>query len=242
MYVPIEKYKRNPDKFKTNILNRNKKTWSVKEDCKILIPSRFKNRGLLVIDDVVKVISIYALLDEVGNYTVCNAPCIQEVTPYDIQDTSINDTGYIVLIFKKDTVMIPNTSIVKQEYFIYDLFDEFFIKGNVPWYMDYDDLSLIFLLAKEYAGSNIGANLAAMELITSIIARTPDDRKAYFRTKIGADKKYDKKPEYVPMLSPESSFKNVPPRIIGSYLERGITTSLVHKTTNLEKLDEVLRK
>lgn len=121
--------------------------------------------------------------------------------------------------------------------FLYDLFDEFFIKGNIPWFLDYDDVNDLLLETKKYAGSNIGKNPLAFEILTSIIARDPNDKKQFFR-KLDNTKK---KPTYVGLNNIYYSYTTTGARLVGGYYGPGVTAAVVDKEEEASYIEKILK-
>lgn len=213
----------------------------VKEDITILFPSRFINKHLAYMGDTVNVLAIFAIVDDNGNYAIMNIPSMIELTPSMSNEVDINGAGYISLEFYKGDVFTTNTNLLQQDSFIYDLFDDFFIQGNIPWYLDYEDLSNILVLSQKYAGSRIGNNPLGLEILTSIAARVRTDKTVFYRTLAkdnGAMKK--QKPSYVALQNIYYTFNSTLAKTSGSYFKDGITSALVNKEDKKTKLEEII--
>lgn len=233
----VDKLKRNPERIKTLFEVKGNITM-VKENIVIVFPERYINRGLANIDTQVSVLSCYAILDDYDNYAITNVPIIQTLTPSNIGDAKINDVNYKVLTFNKDTVFIPNNNMVVRATFLYEIFDEFYIKGKIPWYLDYIDVCSVMLKAKDFADSKIGNNPLSFEVFTSIIARTQSDKQTYYRT-IANDK--NKNPTYVGLANPYYSFNNTGAKLIGSRLRTGLNTAIVNPEDKSSPTADILR-
>ena len=210
----------------------------VTEDCYILVPERYVNAGLMVIDETVSLVGIYPIIDSKGRYSVSNIPTRITLTPYTVSDVLVDEQPYKMLNFNKDDAYMEDNRVVRSEALLYNIFNEFFIYGNVPWFMTYEDLSNVYALGKEYADSKIGNNPVVMELLSSVIARDPNDPNVYYR--LVKDKKKTK-PTYVPMLSPFYSFMNTTNKIVGAYMTEGITAALVNPYDTTETIEQILR-
>lgn len=238
--LDTKRLKRNPELIKSYFKKVGEST-VVKNNVRIIFPDRYINKELAVIGNSVKLVSIYAIIDEDDNYAVVSAPIYQEVSPNNINDISIDGIIYKELHFDKDDVFILNNNLVVTDNFMYDIFDEFFIKGNIPWFMDYNDMSNIMLETKKYAGSNIGKNPLTFEILTSIIARDKTNKKTYFRKILNKNNINKIKPIYVGLNNIYYSFDNTGARLIGGYFGAGLTTAMAEPETKSSEVSNILR-
>ena len=123
---------------------------------------------------------------------------------------------------------------------MYDIFDEFFVQGNVPWYLNYDDLSNIFIESKKYANSNIGSDPLAFEILSSIVTRSSEDKKVYYRHLITSGNNKIK-PDYVGLNNPYYSFDNTGAKLIGSRFGAGLNVALVEPEKKTSATSQILR-
>lgn len=235
--IDISLLKRNPDAIKKHFIVKNSITL-VKKTITVLFPERYIDRKLAILDTTTKLLAVHAIIDEELNYSVVSAPIIQILTPTKIGTISLGDDNYKTLEFTVDDepiVYIPNNNLAMSDSFIYDIFDEFFIKGKVPFFLTYEDISDVFKGAKEYAGANIGADPLVFEFLASVIARNNKDKKRYARLDPGCDI------EYVGLNNPYYSFDNTAAKIIGSRFKVGLNTALVEPETKTSRTIQILK-
>jgi len=211
-------------------------------DIKVMFPSRYINKGLAIMGDTVTVLSIYTIIDENDNYAVVNAPIMVELSPNMTTEVEVDGKSYTVLEFSKGDIFITNTSLIIRNGNIYELFDELFIHGNIPWYLNYEDLSNLFKLSSKYAGTNIGDNPLAMEVLASIIARDKNDKTVLFR-KLAKDMSVLRKnnPAFIALLNIYYSFTSTMSKLSGSYFKDGITSALVNKETESNAVEDMIK-
>lgn len=238
--LPINKAVRNPKKIMDKVKVNGDITTAL-DDLYIIFPERYINRKLAYIDSEINVLSCYVLMDNKYNYAVVNAPIMQVVTPSNINTVDINDDKYKILEFQKDGVIIPNNTCVVRNEFLYDIFDEFFIKGNIPWYLSYEDISNIFEKAQTYANSNIGNNPLIFEILTSVISRSPKNKKVYIRHIVTESTKGKIIPNYVGLNNPYYSFDNTGAKLIGSRFTAGLNVAIVEPETKTSATSDILR-
>lgn len=233
--------KRRPDVFKSYFKRINNITVT-NEDIRMLIPERYINKEFIFMGSNTRVLGVYALLDDNNNYCVVTTPIFQDVNPVNITDIMVNNELYKVLHFHKDDVFISNNIMVKSDNFIYDMFDEFYIKGNIPFFLNGDDVSDLFLEADKYAGSNVGRNPLTFEILTAVISRDPKDNAEFIRRKIKKESdKTELNPVYVGLNNIYYSFDNTAARTIGGYYGSGVVTAIVNPETSPTIVADLLR-
>lgn len=236
----INKLKRNPEKIQS-LLKVTGDITTALDNLYVIFPERFIDRKLAFIDSEVKVLMCCAILDDSNNYALINAPIFQTLTPSNISNVKCEDDTYKLLSFKANTVIIPNNNTILTDNFMYDVFDEFFIKGKIPWYLNYEDVSNVFLESKKYAGSNIGNNPLIFEMLTSIITRLDKDKKIYLRHILTKENKNKIQSTYIGLNNPYYSFDNTGARLIGSRFGAGLNVALVEPETKTSATTEILR-
>lgn len=236
----IKNLKRKPDIIKScfkivgNSIILNK-------EISVIFPTRFINRKLAYMGDTVNVLGIFAIVDENNNYAIMNIPAMIELTPSMSNEINIEDDPYMLLEFNQYDVFTANTKLLQEDGFIYDLFDDFFIQGNIPWYLDYEDLSNILVLSQKYAGSRIGSNPLGLEILASIAARVSSDKTIFYRTLSKDMEKMKKdKPSYVALQNIYYTFSSTLAKTSGSYYKDGIVSAIVNKEKKKNKLEVIL--
>jgi len=233
--------KRKPDAIRSYFKETNG-GMVTKENIIVMFPSRYINKKLAIMGDTVTVLSIYAIIDENNNYAVVNAPVSIELSPNMTDEVLVDGKEYIVLEFSKGDIFTHNVNLIIRNGNIYDLFDEFLIHGNIPWFLNYEDVSNLFKLSSKYAGTSIGDNPLGMELLASIVARNKDDKTMLYR-KLSKDINAMKKnmPAYIALLNIYYSFTSTMSKLSGSYFKDGITSALVNKETESNAVEDMIK-
>lgn len=176
----MQALKRDPKFIQSKLVDKGQQRF-VTENAFIDVPKRYLNRNLLEIKDQTFVFGVFALI--VGDkYSVSLIPSMFRTTPLNIQEYKIGETEYVRLVYAKDTCIFENTEVVRKDVLSFNIFDEFWMAGKFPWYIDYEDPVKILDNMVEYAGSNVGRNLFANEITSSFVARVKGDMTKYFRT------------------------------------------------------------
>jgi hypothetical protein len=210
--------------------------------CKIQIPEHFAHRGLAEVGIETYIYGIYALIFEDGIYAVSNINAMIKITPFKTQTVKIKEVLYYEFYFEANSVVIPNMNLVCRDTLIYNVFDEIYFKGKVPWYLNYEDIGKLFDTAKPHADSNVAENFETIELIASIVAREKGNRINYFRHSLkSAEDTKRSVPDYVPMMSVFYSATNTLNKLAGSYFNDGIVSALVNPSTEVQRIEQLLR-
>jgi len=237
----ISGLKRNPDIIK-KCFKKVGKSLVVTKSIRVIFPDRYNNIDLALIGKTTRVVAIYAILDDEGNYAISNLPIFIELTPSNISDIDIDGNINKVLHFEAGEMYTPSSALVIDNRFLYDLFNEFYINGRIPWFMDYSDAISIFEKTKKYANSDLGENPITMEILSSIIARPKGNLNIFYRQKIKSIKDIvANKPEYIGLMNIFYTFDNTVSKLVGSYYSKGVSSAIVNKETSTTKIEEILR-
>jgi hypothetical protein len=164
-----------------------------------------------------------------------------KITPTSTIKVKFNEEEYYKFDFDAGSTVIPSLQLVQTDVLVYKIYDEIMAKGNVPWYLDYNDLGRLFDTAKYHAGANIGSNHEVTELIVSIIARNPKNRHEYYRRTVKSKEDVKKNPPaFVPLRSVVYSATNTTNKLAGSYFEAGLVSALNSPSTRTERIESIL--
>ncbi len=238
--MDYSKLKRDKDKILSVLHETKNGTIVCSKEVKIYVPVRYKEVNLASTGSDNHILGIYAITLEDTYYGVSNINAMITIDPTTTNKIKIDEDEYFEFIFKAGSTVIKNTNLVKTPRITYLIFDEFFSKGYIPWYLGYEELGKIFDTAKEHAGANLGANQEVTQLITSLIARDKTDRTKYYRSTITKlSDLISKPPTFVPLKSVDYVSGTVN-KIGGSYMATGITSALINTATRKERIEAIL--
>lgn len=209
--------------------------------CRIQVPERYLDRHLASIGAEVYILGIFALIMDDGHYAVNLTNALMRITPASTDTVEVEGTNYLEFSFEPGDVVFASTDLVKDDEVTYYIYDEHIAKGRIPWYLNYFDLANLFSTAKLHAGINLG-NPAVLQLITSTIARDPDDIMRLYRhriTKIEEVKTIP--PKTVPFRSVIYNTSDTTSKLIGAYFGDSVTSALVHPSERTERIESLLR-
>lgn len=235
-------FKRNPEVIKS-YFKVVKDITIVTSELRVIFPERFITKEFVFMGSTVRALNIFAIVDDNNNYAIAMAPIFVELSPYNVSDVMIDNDLNKVLHFKKDDVFLVSNTCFVTDSFIYDLFDEFYVKGNIPWFMNYEDVSDILLESKKYAGSNIGNNPLTFEILAANIGRLKSDKNKFIRQELPNGKVNLEKMDvaYVGLNNIYYSFDSTGASLFGGYAKSGMVKSLVNPETTSTTTMDILR-
>lgn len=212
------------------------------KDLKIVIPYHYIQSKLAIIDSKISTICIFAIIVD-NKYAVSNVCSTMGITPSATNIVSFNDEDFFEFEFDKGSVISPNINLVVDDINAFNIYNEFIAKGNIPWFMSYEDCSKILITAHNYAGINLAGNNIPLELIMGTIARSKDDLYTYYRTTLQTQQDLKTKPVvYVPFKSVSYGATSTAGKIMGNYFDEGLTSALTNDNNGSEGVEVVLRQ
>ena len=208
----------------------------------IHIPTRFMDKGLGEVGTNNTIFGIFpVILADTKEYGVFSVDAMVYINPFLTDEIEIDGVSYYSFYFEADTPIVSNMNVIKSDSIMYNILDEFLIKGKVPWYISYEDLCKFLDTAESHGGSNVAANYEIIEILSSMVARSVDNRKVYIRNAIEAKEDVDKKIEYIPLSSVMYVATGTVNKLIGAYMEEGITSALVTASEESTRIEKLLR-
>lgn len=239
--IRIESLKRDPDRIKS-YLKIIKTSTVTTQPLRMIFPTRYEEIGLAKIDMVCDVFNVTAILDNEDNYAVVIAPVIGKYLPSRVGYVMVEDEQYTCLYFEEGDTILPNNTMVASDDCIYPMFQEFYIKGKLPWYLNYEDVSNIMLETAKYADSRTGNNPLTIEILTSIMARAKENKQIYYKSTVTKrDDIFKKSPSYIGVSDIRYSYDTTSSKIIGGYFKEGVINAIVAPETETSKVADLLR-
>ncbi len=209
---------------------------------KYYVPTRYEEKKLVSIGTTNFICGVCGIVVEDKYYAASLAATMIEIDPDYITTVKIDDVSYYEFTFNPGSVIHPNLNVVQSGDVIFTIYDMFIAGGNIPWYIDLDNIPSIFRRGKEFSGSNIGFGSAAIELKIGVLARSPDDISEYYChyvNRVGKDKA--KPPQYIGNRNAVFGATNTLSRMIGNYHDHSIAASLNNPTQDVEDIEYILR-
>lgn len=234
-------FKHNPNAV-TNKILMTPDMFLANDDISIIFPARWLESAayLANIGINISIIGILCFVDKDLNYTITEIPTRIITNPNRITDLRIDGIMYKEMHYSRGEQLICNRDIVKDNADIFTLFSEFYFKANTPWFIDYTEIDEVFINAGKFAGSKVGENRMAIELMTSVVAKDKNDFTIPYRLAVNKDKKA--KVGYAKLMSPHYTISSTFGRIGGSHAKDGRIAALIDQSENKNnKMERILR-
>lgn len=213
-----------------------------KTGCKIYIPVSWEDKRLATIGKDTRIVAIYAMVIEDKYYSPSVVMAPMPIRPTRTTIIKIDDVPYYEFVFEPGAVITPNLNLVQISSYAYLIYNEMIAKAHVPWYLNYIDLLKILSTAEEYGNITLAANNVPIEILVATIARNNTDVTKYHRhnTKTLEDL-VKSKPSYVPLGSVLHGATNTTAKLMGNYLDDGITSALIKPTSQIDTVETLFR-
>jgi hypothetical protein len=151
-------------------------------------------------------------------------------------DTSSSDE-FILAHFIKDDTFIPNRGIIQESEILYRIFNSFISLSKIPSFIDYDDVYKIFDNIKSANGVKLSIGHEIYEMIYSHLYRDKNDPSIQYRH---TDRKAQ--PIIVGLRNIVYSPESTTAKLLGSYLDDGITGALLEDNPSSDPIEKILIK
>lgn len=212
-------------------------------DLVIQAPARFPDIGLGEVGMNTVLYGLFAIIDRASStYAVTSANALIGLKPAATRKLLVDDVEYYEFSFPNGSVVYENLNILRRDDILFSVFDEFFFKGKVPWYVGYEDLCKLFDTSEEYAGSNVASIHEIIEFLASMITRDSKDRTVPLRMRLNSYNDLTlANTDYVPLQSVLYSVNSTVNKLTGAYFNDGVTSALVNPTEKPETIEKLLR-
>ena len=201
----------------------------------VLIPRSYEKYKRLVVTDEVDTLAMFEIT--IGNETkgfFASASVIMK--PSVVEYVTDGGQDYVKCTFTKGDIFFKSTSVVKNSNIAYIVFTEYIEKGQIPRFMKYDDLAFLFDTVKRLTGCKIPAEHAAFEMIYAHLSRNRNNLKIPYRL---TEMKED--PLFLKLKDVPHAATSTTAKLIGSYLNDSIATSMVNAAEDQSDIEDLLR-
>jgi len=211
------------------------------ENLTILVFGKFVEKDMTTLDNVCKVVGVLAIMDDNMNYSIMAVPGVVEVEPNAIENIDIDGEHYFGLKIEKGDSLISDTTIVKDNSYIYKLFNVLILNGKVPFFLGYKDMLSIFKNLPKFTGSKLGKDTLPFEIFISMVARNKEDPTKDFRLSLKTNKDVNSIPKWIGLSNIYYSFGSTLSKVAGSYFKTGTLVATVNKSKEATKLEKILK-
>lgn len=226
----------------SNLVEAKDGSWVTKKKCTIVIPAKYKNRGLADLENKTRVIAIFAIV--MGDkYGVMKVNANIDLLPSSTRTVEFDGEEYIEFEFEAGQKLSESLNLVQISVLAYNINEHFISKGDVPWFFDYQDVSELFDTCVKHAGTDLNVDPAILELIAASLARQPKDRTKYIRHILTKQSDFNSTPvANISLKNIELGATNTTAKLMGNYYREGLSSALVSKTEQVEGIEELLRR
>lgn len=237
------RWKRDPKKVHASLELQPKGSITTARGCTIYIPERFIEKQLAEISNEIYIVGIFAIVVDDKYYGVSTTNAMMRITPTSVRTVKFDDSSYLEFYFEPGSTVIATNELVMQPTLVYRIFDEIIARGKAPWYLDYNDLSKLFMSSDRHAGVKFSSSHAILEMFAAAIARSSDDKTKYYRHEIKTQDDVSAKPPVVIALRDIThGATNTTAKLLGSYWNDGLTSALANPSEKVEAIEELLRR
>lgn len=207
----------------------------------IEVPKRYLNKELLEIKEYTYVFGVFAIRMK-DKYSVSLIPNMFRTMPLNITEYKIGDVEYIQFLYGKDMCILESQEVVMNELLSYNIFDENYMLGKMPWFMEYEDALNVIDNLFTFAGSNVGGNWVANEIITAFITRYKTDRAKFYREVITSKAELAKR-DYV-FTGIDDVFYSAPTtlnKLAGNYYSDGVISAILQPEKTIGATEKLVR-
>ena len=226
MSTGVSKYFTKKDN--TFILNTNK--------CVALIPDRFLDFKFCTIEEDV---TTFGIIDLVFNDTELRGlllPNFITLSPKEIDSIVIDEKKYIRCTFHKGDIFMKNNVIIKNKFLIIKMFKEFIGFGNLPRFVNYDNVHLLFASVDKMAGMSLNIDHTTLEMVWAYLYRLKKDYR--IQARFGAS---DLPKEFIGLRNVSYGPDSTSAKIFGSHMSDGLNSALVNPNEVSKPLEDIMR-
>lgn len=233
--------KHDPDVIKKAWVKVKPKAIITKEACKIVFPKHYLDGTLGSVEENYYVLGIFAIV--IGNkYAVSMANASIPLVPENVNVVHHEGQEFVELMFEANSIVCPDYSLFMNSNIVYEIYNEFYGKANVPFYINPVRLSNLFRTAKSLADVNLGGSPALFDVLASTIIRHEDDLGKQYRYFIKKQSDVEVgKYVYISQSSVIHNRSNFLTKVGGAYFNDGLRSSLITTNNRSDPIEQIYR-
>lgn len=240
--INFKKLHRNPYKIKQSLVEKEGRTIA-KDSLSILIPSFYFKKNLAKkTNKNIELVCVFPILDDKGSYGVIADAGMQVINYGRYSEVTVDDEVYEMYTYLPGDVVMNTVDTVKSDQILFAMFDAFFMLGKIPSFMEYLDISNLFLHAKKYTGSRIGDFPVILDLMISSICRSGDDVTVNYKDVLHTFHDLRKPIAYIGLTDTGTAISNNGSRMISGYFDKNMINAVLNEERKVVKDIDVLRR
>lgn len=240
--MDVSKLKRDPAAILAAVVQTPDGRLIAKKAMTIYIPRRFENAKLATIGEVINILTIMAIVLQDGTYGVTKVISSMHITPTSTTIVDVDGSDYYGFFFEAGATITETIELLKGDKLPYRLFDEILAKGNIPWYLNGEDLAKLFVTSKEAAGLQLSGSNSPFEVIAAAMCRGATNIKKYHRELVKVPGDEIKNPsQFISLGNVMYGTTNTVSKLMGSHFDDALTSALVNPAERVEGIEVLLR-
>lgn len=194
------------------------------------------------IGETISITGIFAIATADMKYAVSSALAMMRITPTSTTIVDIDGDDYYGFYFEAGSTVTETVNLIKDDKLPFKTFDEIFLKGNIPWFLNQLDLANLYKTSKYHAGLALTGTNAAFEIIVSAMSRDGKDIKKYRREtmKSLADDAINP-PQFIALRNVIHGTTNTVSKLMGSHFDEALMSALVYPSEEIQGVESLLR-
>lgn len=202
----------------------------------VRIPMRYKVHEALDVDEHVKALAIFEMIVNHEYEYGLLLPNIIKMQPSKLSRATIDDVEYQICEFYNGDKFMLTTTVLKESHISLMMYNEFISLGNIPKFIDYNNIALLFDTAESMCDINLKTPHAVFEMIYSHLFRDPDDLYTKYRFT-----NKTKPPVFIGANNVAFGPESTTAKLIGAYFNDGVNSALVNASDRKYDIEDLLR-
>ena len=202
----------------------------------VRIPRAYEKYKRLNVTDQVDTLAIFEV-EISGERRGFFCPASVIMCPSLVEYVTEEGQDYLKATFSYGDTFIKQKRVVKNEHIAYIVFTEFVEKGQIPRYMKYEDLAYLFDTVVRITGCELPAEHATFEMIYSYLSRSKNNVRIPYRLTT-----MEESPLFLKLKDVPHAASSTTAKLIGSYLNDSIATSMVNASEDSSDIEDLLRR
>lgn len=236
--MDITKAVRSPEKVRATLKRVGDELITLK-GCSIIFPRTYEDKQLAYMGNDISLVGVFALFIDDVHYAVALAPTKFSIGNCLVEIIKIAEIEYYKLTFSPGATVYRSVKALKVKVFSYNIVNYFIDYGRVPWFLSYIDAAEICRDIKEWCNISLGDGQACFDVLISLIARTDEDIRTYYRHTLTSDKDLHKHPHFIPVMEKSLTTTSTLARVTGGELKKSIRETLIDEDMTREPLEDL---
>lgn len=236
--MDITKAVRSPEEVRATLKRVGDSLITLK-GCSIVFPRSYEDKQLAYMGEDISLIGVFAIFINDTKYAVSLAPSRFPIGNCLVEVINIADVEHYKLTFSPGSEVFRTVHALKVKVFSYDVVNYFIDYGRVPWFLNYVDAAEICRDIHYWCNISLGGGQACFDILATLIARTQDDIRAYYRLQLKSEQDLYKHPHFIPVMEKSLTASSTLARLTGGELKKAVRETLLDENGTREPLEDL---